>query len=787
MIHLEVDGRPVEVPENSTVMDAANRLGIYVPHFCYHRKLSIAANCRMCLVQVEKAPKPLPACATPVTEGMKVWTHSELAVQAQKGVMELLLINHPLDCPICDQGGECQLQDLAVGYGPSASRYREPKRVVANKELGPLVSAEEMTRCIHCTRCVRFGQEIAGIMELGMAGRGEHAEIMAFVGRTVDSELSGNMIDVCPVGALTSRPFRYSARTWELARRRSVAPHDSLGSNLVVQVMQDRVMRVLPLENEALNECWLSDRDRFSYEGLNSPQRLGAPMIKREGAWQEVDWPTALEHAATELRRLRDTHGGESIGALATPQSTLEELYLLGRLTRGLGSGNVDFRLRQLDFSADGTLTGTPWLGMPVGELSGLDRVLVVGSVLRKEQPLLAHRIRQAVKKGAQLAIVNPVDDDLLMRLHAKCIVAPSAMPGVMAQIVLAAARLKGRNVPAPLAALEVGGEAQRIAQSLAEGQRTGIFLGNLAAHHPARAQLHALAALLAGIVEGRFGFLGEGANSVGGYLAQAWPGTAPGALNSQQMLERPRKGYVLLNAEIELDSANPRLARAAMSAAECVVALCAYKHRALEYAQVLLPVAPFTETAGSYVNTEGRLQRFEAVVRPQAQARPAWKVLRVLGGLLGVKGFGYETIDEVRAELSAAIGDLPRRLDNGVSAPPVAPPAPSAGLERVGEVPIYQVDGIVRRAPALQRTRDAQVTVAWLHGSLIEQLGLGPSDRVRVGQEGGESIVAYARDDRLPPNCVRLPMACQETAGLGQPFGPVSVERVAVQARVSA
>jgi NADH-quinone oxidoreductase subunit G len=413
--------------------------------------------------------------------------------------------------------------------------------------------------------------------------------------------------------------------------------------------------------------------------------------------------------------------------------------------------------------------------------------VLVVGSVLRKEQPLLAHRIRQAVKKGAQLSIVNPVDDDLLTRLHAKSIVAPSAIPGVMAQIVKAAAQLKGRDIPAPLGAVEVGAEAQRIAQSLSEGQRVGLFLGNLAAHHPARAQLHALAALLAGIVQARFGFLGDGANSVGGYLAQAWPGPTPGALNARSMLERPRKGYVLLNAEIELDTANPRLARAAMSAAECVVALSAYKHRALEYAQVLLPVAPFTETAGTYVNTEGRLQQFEAVVRPQAQARPAWKVLRVLGSLLGVDGFAYEAIEEVRAGLTGAIGDLRTRLDNGTSVSLVVPAAPAAGTERVGEVPIYQVDGVVRRAPALQRTRDAQVPVAWLHGSLIEQLALGPSDRVRVTQEGAQSIVAYARDDRLPPNCVRLPMACQDTAGLGPPFGPVSVERVAVQHRVSA
>ena len=360
MVNIEIDGKAIQVPPNSTVMEAANRLGIYIPHFCYHKKLSIAANCRMCLVQVEKAPKPLPACATPVTEGMKVYTHSAAAVQAQKGVMEFLLINHPLDCPICDQGGECQLQDLAVGYGGSASRYHEPKRVVPSKDIGPLVAAEEMTRCIQCTRCVRFGQEIAGVMELGMVGRGEHAEIVAFVGKTVDSELSGNMIDVCPVGALTSKPFRFTTRAWELSRRKSISPHCGLGSNLIVQVKIDKVMRVLPLENEAINECWLSDKDRFSYEGLNSPERLTRPMIKREGKWEEADWPIALERVALGLKAVREKHGAQAIGALATPHSTLEELYLLQRLARGLGSGNVDFRLRASDFSLDGQLEGVP-------------------------------------------------------------------------------------------------------------------------------------------------------------------------------------------------------------------------------------------------------------------------------------------------------------------------------------------------------------------------------------------------------------------------------------------
>jgi NADH-quinone oxidoreductase subunit G len=788
MAKLEIDGRQVEVADNSMIMDATNKLGIYVPHFCYHKKLSIAANCRMCLVQVEKAPKPLPACATPVTEGMKVYTHSEAAIKAQKGVMEFLLINHPLDCPICDQGGECQLQDLAVGYGASSSRYDEPKRVVTNKDLGPLVSAEEMTRCIHCTRCVRFGQEIAGVMELGMAGRGEHAEIMPFVARTVDSELSGNMIDVCPVGALTSKPFRYRARTWELARRKSIAPHDGLGSNLVVQVKGDRVMRVLPLENEDVNECWLSDRDRFSYEALNSAQRLTSPMLKRDGKWEEVDWSTALEFIAGELGRIRTTHGAESVGALATPQATLEELYLLGKLARGLG-GSVDFRLRQSDFSADGYSRGAPWLGMKVAEIPALDRILVIGSVLRKEQPLLAQRLRQAVKKRAQFNLINPVDDDLLMRVANKAIVAPGALAGILAQVVKAAAEIKAVAVPAAVAGVAVDPATCRIAESLAAGQNRAIFLGSLAQHHPQAGELRRLAQELARIVDAKIGFFGEAANSVGGYLAGATPAAGAGrGLNALQMLAQPRKAYLLLNAEMDLDAADPRAACAAMQAAELVVVMSPFRH-ALEYAQVLLPVSPFTETGGSFVNMEGRVQSFQGVVRPLGETRPAWKVLRVLGTLLQLPGFEYDSVEGVRADCLAAIGDPAARLDNAILGElrPSAAGDEKAGIQRIGEVPIYHVDGIVRRAESLQLTRDAQAAVVSLPGNLVEKLGLHQGDLVRIIQQGGEALLPFVRDDRLPANCARIPAARPETSGLGAPFGDVELQRAAAQQKVSA
>ncbi len=792
MLEIEVNGKLLEVPDGATIMDATNQAGVYVPHFCYHKKLSIAANCRMCLVQVEKAPKPLPACATPVTNGMKVFTHSEQAVDAQKGVMEFLLINHPLDCPICDQGGECQLQDLAVGYGASGSRYEEPKRVVTDKNLGPLISTD-MTRCIHCTRCVRFGQEIAGIMELGMIGRGEHAEIITFVGKTVDSELSGNVIDLCPVGALTSKPFRYTARTWELTRKASVSPHCGLGSNLTVQVKQNRVMRVLPRENEAINECWLSDKDRFSYEGLNSEQRLARPMLKRGGAWQEVEWQVALEHVANELKRIRDQHGGQAIGGLATPHQTLEELHLLQKFIRGLGSGNVDFRLRQSDFSTDGKLKGAPWLGMKIAEVGKLDRVLVVGSTLRKDHPLLAHRLRQATKRGTQLSVINPFDDDLLMRVAHKAIVAPAAMPDMLAQVLNAAARIKNAPLPeAVRSALErvtVSESAQRIAASLASGQNAAVFLGNLAQHHPHAGELHALAQELAAVTGARFGFLGEASNSVGGYIAGAVPfAGVPAGMNASLMLAQPRKAYLLLGVEAELDTHDPQQAVAALKSAELVVAMSPYQHRALEYAHVLLPVAPFTETAGTFINAEGTAQSFSGVVAPLGETRPAWKVLRVLGNLLGLAGFDHDSAEEVRREVLGAGADASGKLENRLSAIRLdaLAPAQASGLQRIAEVPIYSTDAIVRRSRSLQQTRDAAPPVAWMNRALHERLGLREGDHVRVRQEGGEAVVPAAIDDRLPADCIRLAAARPETAALGAMFGTVGAERVAAQRRVA-
>ena len=779
MLEIEIDGKQIQVNDGSTVMDAAAAAGTYIPHFCYHKKLSIAANCRMCLVQVEKAPKPLPACATPVTNGMKVWTHSELAVKAQKGVMEFLLINHPLDCPICDQGGECQLQDLAVGYGASGSRYQEEKRVVFNKNLGSLV-ATDMTRCIHCTRCVRFTTEIAGEMELGQAFRGEFAEIMPFIEKTVDSELSGNIIDLCPVGALTSKPFRFAARTWELSRRRTVSPHDALGSNLIVQTKHDVVKRVLPFENEEINECWLSDKDRFSYEALNSDERLSAPMIKQGGEWQRVDWQSALEFVATGLRGIAKDHGGASIGMLASPHSTLEELYLLQKLARGLESENVDFRLRQVDFRADGKRAGAPWLGMPIAGVKDLNRLLVIGSFLRKDAPLLAQRVRQAAKKGLQVSAIGPNAEDWLLPVKHRALVAPSAMVSTLAQVLAALVAEKGHEPSPALAGMlpeHIEDEARAIALSLASGRQVAVWLGNLAVQHGRGSELQTLAQEIARLTGGSFGFIGEAANSVGGYLAGAIPGAD--GLNATAMIEQARKAYVVMGAEPAFDFANPSATTAAMQTAQLVVGLTAFDSASLRgVADVMLPIAPFSETSGTYVNCEGRAQSFVAVARPQGETRPAWKVLRVLGNLLALDGFSQSDSEAVRDEILSA--DFASQLDNGVEGVVVSTAtASSAALERVTDVPIHFADPLVRRAEALQKTRDAAAPSARISPATMEALGVAAGDRVRVAQGAATAELIVQADPGLAAGCVRIAAAHVSTSKLGGMSGDLSVERV--------
>jgi NADH-quinone oxidoreductase subunit G len=773
MIEIELDGKKVEVLEGSVIMHAAEKAGTYIPHFCYHKKLSIAANCRMCLVDVEKAPKPMPACATPVTQGMIVRTKSDKAIKAQQSVMEFLLINHPLDCPICDQGGECQLQDLAVGYGGSRSRYTEEKRVVFHKNVGPLISMEEMSRCIHCTRCVRFGQEVAGVMELGMIHRGEHSEITTVVGDTVDSELSGNMIDICPVGALTSKPFRYSARTWELSRRKSVSPHDSTGANLIVQVKNNQVMRVVPLENEAVNECWIADRDRFSYEALNGGERLTAPMLKQGGQWKSVDWTTALEYVARGLTQIKVDHGPAGIGALGSAHATAEELHLLAKLVRGLGSENIDHRTRHADFANLAAAGTARWLGMPVAALSNLQRVLVVGSFLRKDHPLFAQRIRQAARKGAHVHSLHALHDDWLMPMARQLVAAPSAWLQSLADIASAVAAAKGSH--APLAG-SVTAEAKAIADSLLGGERKAVLLGNAAAQHPQAGSLLALANWIGAQTGAAVGYLGEAANSVGAQLVKALPG--PGGRHAGKMLSsEPIKAMLLLDVEPLFDAANPAAAAAALQGAEMVVALSAFKNAALDVADVLLPIAPFTETSGTFVNAEGRVQSFHGVVKPAGEARPAWKVLRVLGNMLGLSGFDFETSEEVRAEALGDLATIPARLDNAAST--LAAAAPAAGLQRIADVPIYCADSLVRRAVSLQLTADARAPQAGLPQALWSRLGLAGGDRVRIAQGAAQAVLPARLDATLAPDTVRVPSGHVDTATLGAMFGAVTVEKV--------
>ncbi|MDD2742399.1 MAG: NADH-quinone oxidoreductase subunit NuoG [Rhodocyclaceae bacterium] len=776
MLEIEIDGKTAQVPDGSTVMDAAQQLGVYIPHFCYHKKLSIAANCRMCLVQVEKAPKPLPACATPVTNGMKVFTHSELAVKAQKGVMEFLLINHPLDCPICDQGGECQLQDMSIGYGPMKSRYTEEKHVVFHKNVGPLISMEEMSRCIHCTRCVRFGQEVAGIMELGMANRNMHSEITTFLGRTVDSELSGNMIDLCPVGALTSKPFRYTARSWELQRRKSISPQDSVGANLVVQVKHDAVMRVLPRENEAVNECWISDKERFSYQALNSDERLTKPMVKQGGEWREVDWNVALDYVAHGLKDVSREHGGDALAALAAPSSTLEELHLLSKVMKGLGSSNTDFRPRQKDFSADSKRSGTPWLGMRLAEIADLDSALVVGSFLRKDHPLIAQRLRQAAKKYTKVSLLSVGADDQLIDFHARLSVAPSQLAVSLAGIVKAAAEIKGVAAPSGTEAAVVCETCKQIAQSLVDGEKRAIFLGNVATQVDQATQIHALALELGRLTNASVGFLGESGNVLGGYVA----GTLPSAGNARQMFEQPRKAYVLMGIEPEFDCANPQLALAALKQANLVVFMSAFKHApALEYADVMLPIAPFTETAGTFINTEGRVQSFNGVVKARGEARPAWKVLRVIGNVLNLNGFEYNSSEAIRDEVIGKGTEFVGGLDNGLNGVTISlSSVGNEGLQRITDVPINFADPMARRAPALQQTADSTAPKARICADTLAKLGLNAGDAVRLAQGNGEAHLVAQLDNTVPADCVRVAAAHLSTAALGDMFGQISVER---------
>ncbi len=710
LVNIEVNGVPMKARKGAMIISVTDAHDVYVPRFCYHEKLTIAANCRMCLVEVEKAPKPMPACATPVAEGMKVFTKSARAIGAQRATMEFLLINHPLDCPICDQGGECELQDLAVGFGRDLSRFTERKRVVPDENLGPLI-ATDMTRCIHCTRCVRFTEEIAGFQELGMIGRGEQMKVRVAMEQTVNHELSGNVIDLCPVGALVSKPFRFTARSWEMTSHPLISPHDGVGTNLFGHVLRGRLMRVVPRENETINETWIPDRDRFSYEGLYSPDRLLAPMIRDGAQWQTTDWETALRRTAEGL----SAHAAD-LGVLASPSSTLEELYLLGRLTRGLGSANIDHRLRQRDFRDQGADPTCPTLAMPIASIDRLDGLLIVGCNLRREAPVLAHRVRKAAIRGAKIAFVNPARFDYLFPV-AHYIESPAAgQVADLAALLAAAVEGGAGHVPEHLAAVVRGAKVtdahRALIASLRAGEKRAVWFGALATRHPALADLRALAVAIAQAIDASFGVVAEGGNAAGAYLAGAVPHRDAGrrsvanvGLSAAEMLHRTLAGYVLFGGvEPWIDALNGEAART-LAAAQHVVAITPFVSDELrEVAHVLLPMGAFAETSGTYVNLEGVWQSYAGATAPLGEARPGWKVLRVLGNLLGLDGFQYQSSEEVRDELRRACGDTvpgTYRSNHRVNgAPAIAP---------IVDLNMYQIDALVRRAPSLQKTREGR------------------------------------------------------------------------------
>ena len=707
---IEVDGERVEARRGQMIIEATDAVGTYVPRFCYHEKLSIAANCRMCLVEVEKAPKPLPACATPVVDGMKVFTKSPYAIAAQKATMEFLLINHPLDCPICDQGGECELQDLAVGYGRDVSRYNDGKRVVKDKNIGPLVSTD-MTRCIHCTRCVRFGQEIAGIPQLGTTERGERMQIGTYIEQSVDHELSANIIDLCPVGALNNKPYRYSARAWEMTQKATVSPHDCVGSNMFAHVLRGTVKRIVPRENESINETWISDRDRFSYEAIYSDERLLTPRVKEGGAWRDIGWEDALNLVAEKLRSAR----AEKIGMLASPSVTVEEAHLVTRIAEHLGTANIDHRITRRDFSDEANDPVYPWLGCEIADIEKQDAIVVVGSNLRHEAPILAHRVRKAALAGADVSFVNSTKHsyyfDILKSLHGKGLVE------LLRGVAVAAC---GKVLPASVAdickGVTVDDGHERIAASLKNAEQGLLLLGNVANRHRAYSAVRALAAAIVAATGAKLGHLSEGANSAGASLVGLLPHRGPGGtdrsepgLNAGNMLDDPLDVLMLVNVEPDADLLSVEGGAGQVAAQTFTIALTPFVTDTMLYAtDLLLPIGTFAETSGTYVNVAGTWQSFPGVANPVGEARPTWKVLRVIGNLVDASGFEYVTSEEVRDEIAATVADRQpdNRYDGGAKiAKPNGEDAPDHDID----VPIYSVDATVRRATALQLTAEAQ------------------------------------------------------------------------------
>ncbi|CAM4408183.1 MAG: NADH-quinone oxidoreductase chain 3 [Legionellaceae bacterium] len=785
MVDIEINDKKLEVEQGSMIIEAADAAGIRIPRFCYHKKLSVAANCRMCLVEVEKLPKPVPACATPVTAGMKVYTCSAKALDAQRAVMEFLLINHPLDCPICDQGGECELQDLSLGYGQDISRFTEGKRTVKDKDIGPLI-ATDMTRCIHCTRCVRFGQEIAGIRELGAIGRGENMSISTFIEHSLISEMSGNIIDLCPVGALTSKPFRFTARAWELGQYPTIAPHDCVGSALYGHTRRNEVMRIVPKENEAINEMWISDRDRYSYTALKSDDRLAKPMIKLNGEWQEIEWQAALQYIVSGLQHIIQDHGPENIGAIVSPNTTVEESYLVQKLWRALGSHNIDHRIRQLDFNDQTAAPSYYGLPIPINQIEKMDFIFLIGSNTGREQPIINHRIRKGVLQGSKVACLNPIDFNFNFNLDNKIICHPDEMVIHLAGIAKALALHSELNAEHAELLSEINPTETHIhlAETFKQAKESLVLLGALAINHPLASTIRSLATLISQLTNAKIGFLTDGVNSAGAWLAGVIPHRlAAGVpvenvgLNAQEMLSQSLKAYLLLGVEPELDMANSGLTLAALNKADFVIALSPFKSAGyLEYADVILPIAPFTETSGTYVNGEGKWQSFTGMVTPYQEVRPAWKVLRVLGNLLELTGFEYSSTEEIREEVKQLTHVMTVHTTSYL---PLKITKKSLSLTRITEWPIYRSDNLVRRALPLQLCAIAEIPAVYMHSSLAQHYQVSEGDKVLVKQHDTEVELPVIIDERVYPNTVLIPAGFMETAALTQVEGPINIRRL--------
>ena len=770
MVNIEIDGIPLNVDSTKMIIQAADEAGIDIPRFCYHKKLSIAANCRMCLVEVDNARKALPACATPVTEGMKVFTHSKIAVAAQRGVMEFLLINHPLDCPICDQGGECELQDLSMGYGSGISRFSEGKRVVKDKDIGPLINTD-MTRCIQCTRCVRFGEEIAGIKELGATGRGENLEIGTYIESSLVSELSGNIIDLCPVGALTSKPFRYKARAWELTAHPSIAPHDAAGSHIEFHTRRNEVMRVVPRECDSINESWISDRDRFSYSAINHEQRATTPMLKQNGTWQETDWQTALQATVDGIEKTNS----EEVAGLISPMATLEEGYLFQKLMRGMGVNNIDHRLREQSFEDQAYEYNTEhWC---LSDIEYSNDIVLIGCNIRAEQPIIAHRIRQAALHGSAVININFFASDLLMPVDKQITVNAKAMVDTLAGIaktLISSAEEPSSDWDELLSDIVPSESDKTIAMQLADSKQASLLVGALANHHPQAATIRTLANLIAKLSDSHIIVLPT-ANSNALTLAGAVPYQENVGLNSNEIWQQKLKAYVLFGIEPEFDTADPLQAQDALKDADFVVAINSFvTETMLNSCDVILPLASFAETSGTFIGVDGEWQSFSGAVAPKGESRPGWKILRVLANLAKIKDIDFVSSQDVRDEVKDNLNDeVAGKQDQYIPENLITETA----LMAISEVPMYQVDALVRRSDSLQQTPDNQKSkVAKMNKGEAARYGLSDQNTITVNQATRSLTLPFEIDEDIADDCIYLATGLNDAAQLGIGFGAITV-----------